>query len=280
MRKQALLRIFALAMAMMFLMVTPAFAISCTLCGSETGSADYLCTNCLLDLLHQEPEVIPLEITGAVQNENGTVTVTWTDEDGKGPYTVRYELLETAPVAFGWTAAEGVTENSFTLERLVPGVSYVITVQNGEGQTAQLRYFAPVPGSDTQIGARIRLKPMLRTGRTSRQQTAFSAAEIAADNDAQHGLYLRLTYSTLRYTRHYAFQIAVEAPNDFSDVIFSGTLELHHGKSSIPVWGFIPLDDYFGLLESYYGGVPAGEYDVTLYFNGQKVYTVPFTVGE
>ena len=278
--KNALLRLAALVTACLLLTITPALAATCTLCGSETGSADYLCTNCLLTLLHQEREDVPLEVVSAQQNADGTVTVTWTDDAAGAPYTVRYELLEAAPVPFGWTAAEGVTENSFTLERLVPGVSYVITVQNGEGQTAQLRYFAPVPGSDTQIGARIRLKPMLRTGRTSRQQTAFSAAEIAADNDAQHGLYLRLTYSTLRYTRHYAFQFAVEAPNDFSDVIFSGGLTLDYGKSQVPVWGFIPMDDYFACLESYYGGVPAGEYDVTIYFNGQKVYTVPFTVGE
>ena len=61
-------------------------------------------------------------------------------------------------------------------------------------------------------------------------------------------------------------------------LVFCGTLELHHGRSSIPVWGFIPVDDYFDLLQAYYGGIPTGEYDVTLYFNGQKVYSVPFTV--
>ena len=62
--------------------------------------------------------------------------------------------------------------------------------------------------------------------------------------------------------------------------IFSGNLELHHGVSAIPVWGFIPVDDYFALLQDYYGGIPTGEYDVTLFFNGQKVWSVPFTVNE
>ena len=65
---------------------------------------------------------------------------------------------------------------------------------------------------------------------------------------------------TIREIYLKSFQIAIEAPNDFSDVVFSGTLELHHGKSSIPVWGFIPVDDYFALLEKYYGGIPTGEY--------------------
>lgn len=257
-----------------------ASAASCTLCGSETGSDDYLCTDCFLQLLGTEKEEVPLSITGTVQNENGTVTVTWTDDAGNAPYQVRYELLEKAPTPFGWTAAEAVNGNSCTLDRLVPGVSYIISVIDSKGQSAETTWFAPVPGEAERIGAKIRLKPMLRVDRSSKRQKSFSAAEICGDTGSEHGLYLRLTYSTLKRTRNYAFQIAVEAPNDFADVIFSGTLELHHGKSSIPVWGFIPLDDYFALLKTYYGSVPTGEYDVTLYFDGHEVWTAPFTVAE
>ena len=280
MRKSNLIRLAALVMALLLLMATPALAASCTLCGKETGSDDYLCTNCLLSLLHQEREAVPMAITGLEQNADGTVTVTWADEAGNGPYKVCYELLETAPVPFGWTATEDVTDCSFTLDRLVPGVSYVVSVQDSLGQTAEANWFAPTPGTDREIGAKIRLKPMNRTGRSTKQQKSFSVSEITADNETLHGLYLRLTYSTLARTRNYAFQIAIEAPNDFSDVVFSGKLELHHGVSSIPVWGFIPVDDYFDLLQNYYGGIPTGEYDVTFYFNGQKVWTEPFTVIE
>lgn len=280
MRKHALLRLCALVTALLLLGATPALAASCSLCGSETGSDDYLCTSCLLALLHQEREDAPLTIDGAVQNADGTVTVTWTDDPANGPYTVLYELLETAPVPFGWTAAEGVTETSCTLTRLVPGVSYVITVVDGQGLRDEITYFAAVPGTDREIGAKIRLKPIQRIDRSARKKTAFSASEIAQENGTEHGLYLRLTYSTLARTRHYAFQIAVEAPNGFSDVIFSGNLELHHGVSAIPVWGFIPMDDYFALLQDYYGSIPTGEYDATLYFNGQKVWSAPFTVNE
>lgn len=278
--KHALLRISAIVFALMLLLTAPAFAATCSLCGCETGSDDYLCTNCLLTLLNQKKEVIPMELTGAVQNEDGTVTVSWTDEAQNGPYTVFYKLLEDAPVPFGWTAATAVEGTTFVLDRLVPGVSYVITVQDSLGQTAETTYFAATPGTDSEIGARIRLKPMNRIGRSTKRQGSWSAGEIAQENETLHGLYLRLTYSTLRKTRNYAFQIAIEAPNGFSDVIFSGKLELHHGVSSIPVWGFIPTDDYFTLLQDYYGGIPTGEYDVTLYFNGNKVWTAPFSVSE
>lgn len=273
-------RITALTLALMLLMLTPAVAATCVLCGGETGSEDYLCTKCLLALLNQEPEIVPLSITDAVQQEDGTVLLTWADEANNGPYTVRYELLEAALVPFGWTAATGVAGCTFTLDRLVPGVSYVITVEDSLGQTDTVTYFAPTPGTDRDIGAKIRLKPVTRVDRSTKQRTAFSAAEIAEVNETAHGLYLRLTYSPLARNRHYAFQISVKAPNDFVDVIFSGTLDLHHGKSSIPVWGFIPMDDYFALLENYYGGIPTGEYTVTMYFNGNKVWSEPFTVNE
>ena len=280
MRKNVFMHLSALVLALLLLWVTPALAATCALCGDETGSDDYVCTNCLLSLLHKEREIVPMEITGTTLNESGALVVTWADEAANGPYTVYYKLLEDAPVPFGWTAAKDVTETTFTLDRLVPGVSYVVTVQDSLGQTAEATWFAPTPGTDSEIGAKIRLKPMNRIGRSTKQQASFSASEIAADNETLHGLYLRLTYSSLARTRNYAFQIAIEAPNDFSDVVFSGTLELHHGRSAVPVWGFIPVDDFFNLLMNYYGGVPTGEYDVTLYFNGQKVYAVPFTVSE
>ena len=74
--KNALLRLAALVTACLLLTITPALAATCTLCGSETGSADYLCTNCLLTLLHQEREDVPLEVVSAQQNADGTVTVT------------------------------------------------------------------------------------------------------------------------------------------------------------------------------------------------------------
>ncbi|MGN0794648.1 MAG: fibronectin type III domain-containing protein [Aristaeellaceae bacterium] len=280
MRKHALIPLILIVLVLSLLLATPALAATCTRCGNETGSEDYLCTDCLLALLNQKKDAAPLEITGALQNDDGTVTISWADGAGNAPYAVYYKLLEAAPVPFGWTAAEGLADTGFTLDRLVPGVSYVITVADCHGQTAEYTWYAPLPGTDTEIGARIRLKPMNRIGRSTKRQDSFSASEIAQENETKHGLYLRLTYSILKKTRNYAFQIAVEAPNGFSDVIFSGTLELHYGVSAIPVWGFIPVDDYFSLLQHYYGGIPTGEYDVTLYFNGNKVWSAPFSVAE
>ena len=280
MRKHALTRIFALAMALLLLCVTPALAATCTLCGTETGSADYVCTNCLLDLLHKERDIVPMEVTSAVLNEDGTVTVTWVDEADNGPYSVFYELLESAPVPFGWTAEVGLNGTSATLTRLVPGVSYIITVQDSKGQFASIAYYAPVPGTENAIGAKLNYRGAKHAnGRIINTLDNFSASEIALDNGIEHGLYLRLNYSTLAKTRHYTFQVAVTAPNEFTDVILCGTLELPHGKSELPAWN-IPVDEYFDLLQNYYGSIPAGDYTVTLYFNGQVVHAVTFPIAE
>ena len=60
----------------------------------------------------------------------------------------------------------------------------------------------------------------------------------------------------------------------------SGLNDSIYGKSQVPVWGFIPMDDYFAYLENYYGGVPTGEYIVTMYFNGGYVDSNTFVVAE
>lgn len=264
-----------------FLLALPCAVLAegCALCGAECGTDSYLCTACLLELLEEDDLSGELVVDAPVVNPDGTVTISWTDGADKGPYTVRYELLESAPVPFGWTAASDVADTSFTLSQLAPGVSYVITVVNAQGDEEQCVYYAPVPGTDTQIGARIRFKTMRRqeaARRTVRRD--FSASEIMANTDYEYGLYLRLTYSMLIRTRNYAFCITVEAPNGFTDVILSGNLELLYGKSAVPVWGFIPVDNYFACLKDYYGGIPTGEYKVTMHFNGNRVYTETFDV--
>ena len=91
---------------------------------------------------------------------------------------------------------------------------------------------------------------------------------------------MKLAYSMLRKTRYYAFSVTVEAPNGFADVVLSGDITLNYGKSEVPAWGFIALDDYFSYLERYYGGVPTGEYLVTMNFDGKPAYTVSFEVGK
>ena len=279
MRMKPITRLLMLALALMMTLSVPALAEGCALCGQETGGETYLCVDCLLGLLEEKDVSGGMEITGATANADGSVTLVWSDEAQNGPYTVCYELLNAAPSAFGWTAASGVRGSAVVLDKLVPGVSYVFTVTDASGNQAEYAYYAPGVENGNGIGAKIRIHTKLYR-REKLLELPFSAGEIMEDNGTAHGLYMKMDYSMLRKARNYAFSVTVEAPNGFADVVLSGSLTLNRGKSEVPAWGFIGMDDYFSYLERYYGGVPVGEYEVSLNFDGKHVYTVTFNVKE
>ncbi len=272
--KRLLLMLFTL-----LLFVLPAAAEGCALCGNETGSDAYLCANCLLGLLEEEDVSGGLTISGNFANEDGSVTLVWDDTADNGPYSVYYELMERAPVPFGWTAATGVTGNAITLSQLAPGVNYVFAVEDASGNRAEKAYYATAMQLGNDIGAKIRIHTKVRYD-DKELYLPFSASEIMQDNGKEHGLYLKMAYSMLARERNYAFSLTVEAPNGFKAVVLSGALTLNYGKSEVPAWGFIALDDYFSYLERYYGGVPCGEYKVTMNFDGKPAYTVSFGMRE
>lgn len=278
MRRNTLTRLLLLALVLMMTLSIPARAESCALCGKETGNEAYLCAACLLNLMEEKDVSGGLEIIGAAANEDGSVTLFWEDAAENGPYTVYYELLESAPVPFGWTAAQDAYGSGIILTQLAPGMSYKFTVADASGNKAEYTYYAPKVVNGNEIGARIGVTTQKMY--ESRTKTPWVASEIALDNGIEHGLYLRLDYSMLKKTRYYAYSLAVEAPNGFADVVASGNLTLTYGKSTLPAWSFIPMDDYFSYLERYYGGIPAGEYKVTMYFDGKFVHSDVFNVAE
>jgi hypothetical protein len=279
MRANLVTRLLALAMVLMMALALPALAESCALCGKETGSETYLCASCMLGLLEEKDISGGLTIDGTFVNADGSVTLVWNDAANNGPYNVYYQLLDAAPVPFGWTAATGVRSNAVTLNVLTPGVSYVFTVADASGNQTETIFYAPALKDGNDIGAKIRIHTKVRNGRNV-LELPFSASEIALNNGKEHGLYMKMAYSMLRKTRNYAFSVTVEAPNGFADVVLSGSITLNYGKSEVPAWGFIGLDDYFSYLERYYGGVPTGEYLVSMNFNGMPACSTSFVVGE
>lgn len=275
--------IILLALTLLLAAVLPvgALAESCALCGEECTGDAYLCANCLLKLLNPEENSVSLEITSMTANADGSVTVSWSDEAACAPYSVHYELLEQAPVPFGWLAEQDVTANAVILKQLVPGVSYAITVEDADGHRATANYYAPVPEEGNEIGAKLRIHTKLIKNHNGKVlDYPWRVHEISGDVDFSYGLYAKLSYAMLVKTRHYSFCVAVGAPNGFADVVYSGELTLNYGKSEVPAWGFIKMDDYFSYLERYYGGVPTGEYRVSLYFDGKHVYSTAFDVTE
>lgn len=279
MRVNSVLRLLALAMVLLMSLSLPALAEGCALCGEETGSDTYLCADCMLNLLAEKDTAGELEIIDAQANDDGSVTLSWRDAANNGPYCVYYGLLDSAPVPFGWMAAQNVRGHAVTLTQITPGVSYVFTVADASGHQAAHIFYAPALENGNEIGARLCIRTEIRLD-DKLMEVPFSASEIMLDNGREHGLYINLTYSMLRRTRNYAFTVTVEAPSGFADVVLSGSMTLNSGRSEVPAWRFVGLDDYFSYLERYYGGVPAGEYLVTINFDGKPVHTASFMVKE
>jgi len=279
MRTNMFTRLLMLALVLTMSFALAARAESCALCGKESGNENYLCADCLLSLMEEKDVSGGLSIAGTVANEDGTVTLIWEDAAANGPYNVYYELLERAPIPFGWTADSGVYGNAVTFDQLVPGVSYVFTVEDASGNKADYIYYAPNVKLGNKIGAKIQVTTKMRNGR-NHLGIPFYVGDIQRPDTREHGLYLKLSYSMLKYTRYYAYTIAVEAPNGFSDVVSSGRVTLNYGRSEVPAWNFVNLEPFFSCLERYYGGVPAGEYLVTMNFDGVPACSATFVVNE
>ncbi len=276
MRKSTVIRLLALALMLTLVPLLPALADICALCSKEAGSSSYICAACMLDLMEEKDLTGGLSVTGCRKNADGTVTLTWSDSAANGPYGVHYELLTPAPTPFGWTAVQKTHATSHTLTQLAPGVSYVFTVTDASGNRVQHTYAPARLREGNEIAASIEAYPLLMgTGWAS----PLSAAEIM-EGVRSHGLHVQLTYAMLRYTRNYAFTVTVESPNGFTDVVLSGSLTLNAGRSDVPAWDFIPLDEYFTTLARHYGGVPAGAYRVTLNFDGKPACSASFAVKE
>ncbi len=274
MRNASIFRALLLALLLTVLTV-PALAASCVQCGGETEGDEYLCTACLVKLLKDEAPA-NLTFKRVYQDYWGNVRVQWTDSEGNAPYRVIYELAEEAPKAFGWTDAADLTVTHHTLRRLAPGVSYIITVADCKGNIIKYEYEPVPPAVNDRIGAGFTLATQRHTASAGVQKVSFTLAELSSGN--VHTLAVQPSYARLAYGYLYQFHLTVTAPNGFTDVIYSGNLDLGPGLTYLDEWSRIPVDDYFGYLTRYYGGIPTGEYLVTLYFNGEAIGCEGFTV--
>lgn len=276
----------ALFLSLLFtLVLTTALALSCSSCGKTVTSDANFCYNCGAKIYKGSSSSSSfstggVSITGASVNDDGTVTLRWTDSGNNGPYDLQYEFMDEAPNSFYWTDEENVRTKSFSFAWLVPGVDYILSVEDKNGNTTEYEYYASNPYYHNEIGSSFTLTPILREGSSSEDVSRFSASAITRNNgNTQYGMRIKLRYSQLRKPRTYRYMFGVEAPNSYAEIVWAGTLELPAGNSSLSPWNFIPLTDYFRILETYYEEVPVGDYTVTLYYDGTPVISETFYVG-
>ncbi|MBQ8654994.1 MAG: hypothetical protein IJ507_08635 [Clostridia bacterium] len=217
-----------------------------------------------------------LKITSCTTNYDGSVTVKWSG--GTAPYSVHYAFAEGDP-GFWWTDEDGLRGNSFTFEWLAPGVEYVLTVKDSNDKRAT-RNHEVSSYVYNEIGCNFSLQPRTRINGEVSNVKNFSSYRITTDLPfTEYGMHIKLTNAQLARARSYHFKYVVYAPNGWAEVVWAGELDLPKGRNGGTVWKFIPVTGFFETLDTWYGDIPRGNYEVALYLDDARVVTKTFYVG-
>ena len=244
---------------------------------------------CLLALLAAPALADGLEITSVQLESNGFVTVTWQNEDGKGPYSLYYMIWhpETQTLDVAVRLDETTDGNRFTYKQLVPGVSYTLAVRDSEKNIAYKTVELPEKGrfqTSQKTKAVLSLKYKTKAGakdRSAKTSKKLSASAIRKNLERgyAYGLGLKVKFnSKTSETSVHDGVVAVWAPNGFlwsEGVRF--TFNRKKGTSSEFPFLMSPL---FPTLISQYGGIPTGEYKMKLFLEGQLYLEESFTIKE
>ena len=162
----------------------------------------------------------------------------------------------------------------------MPGVDYLFTVEDADGNTAEYTYYASRPYNYNEIGSDLSMTPRIKDGSATEDVARFSVSDIMHDlGDVSYGMNIHLTYSRLAKPRTYSYKFCVTAPNGCAEAVWGGTLDLPAGRSTLSPWNFIPLDNFFNILLQYYEEIPVGDYTLTLFYDDTQVLTETFYVG-
>lgn len=189
-----------------------------------------------------------------IQNDNGDTLVTWEDSSSASSYTVQYTMES-------WDTP--YNENDKTTRRrevlifLIPGVTYQITVSNGDSSTTET-YTVPKPiFSEFAAG----LKYLTLTTDT------FSLSAI--DKDPMLSFQVQLRYPMLSHSREYTAKLVLKTPYGYCGSVVrwdSFTLENQYTYVYTP---FYIKSDWLDFVENDFGSIPTGEYTFEMYMDGQ-----------
>ena len=106
--------------------------------------------------------------------------------------------------------------------------------------------------------------------------SAAMISEIQKDGDA-YGCVYKVCMAQLGSERTYNAAVYIEAPNGFTEPVFSG--EVTFGPSKLE-WQTFLGGDYFKHLYQRMGEIPSGDYTITLLWNDMLVNQSVLKVGE
>lgn len=228
-----------------------------------------------------------ITILHIAENEDGTATVYWSDENNNGPYEVNYvqKLSEdymadryAANNTGMWYDTNSADGGSYTLRYLVPGQAYWLAVHNADGQGVYEEYIPAPVKSFPEFTVKLSNQPKLQTSSGTTNISQFSASEIAL-GVADHGMYLKVDHPQLARPRDYRSVVAVTAPNGAVLSVAINDFHMDSGNAGYVYWNFFDLSWYFDQMIYCFDSVPVGTYTVDLYFDGEYAASTTFRVG-
>ncbi len=238
--------------------------------------------------------VVPVEkeealgITGIKSNGNGTVALTW--KGGKAPYNVRYHVKRsedyqadlTNPNGTGrWMAADKLTDTSYTLTDLVPGVSYWLTVFDAAGAGWYAPYIvSPAPQSVPGLTASLEVVPKACVGENVTEIDVFPVAAVGVEDDTEYGASIILQYENAGEERSAFFQLVYTLPGGATMCNYDSEVTLYSGSHWIGWESFRSMENFLSYLRGMWGGFNEGDFKVDVYLDGCLAGSAVIPVGQ
>ncbi len=226
------------------------------------------------------------ELNSNIVSDKGHVTVTWTDSENRKPYTVCYRYEDSSVSQPLYSIGKNVTAQSYTLDCLIPGKTYTITIIDADNQRASRSYTLPKPdefedgklkASSIKVGIEGRYKGVSDKYSQAKRVSVLKASDIVSNRGTyDYGFRYNISYPQLAHSRQYLTQIAVYAPNGYME---SELVQEHeYGSQYAGYHWYILGTQTFDAVYKNTGTIPAGKWTVELYWDGMFVNRSTFTV--
>ena len=186
------------------------------------------------------------------QERNGKITITWDDPDNIGPY----EVFWTQDTWTNWNACEedNYAGKSASIEILVPGASYNVTVRNSVSSVT-VPYTVP--------------KGTFTDWKSSKKIDVDIGDFDVVANNRYKTFRLRMYYPKLGSARRYNWVLALRTPLGYASWVWYNENWKIEKNYAYYYWD-LDLSSWIDNLENIYGGkVPSGLYFAEVYLDGQ-----------
>lgn len=211
------------------------------------------------------PGVAESALDFAVQ-DNGDVLVSWEAFGSEPAYEVRFTIAG-GKIRWGDDESTDVHGTSYRIRDFVPGQTYTVTVENG---TQYLEDTFTVPTQDftgfkKDIGITLALRG--KVGDETKKYKAFSVADLESGDGTVYGMRIEFTYPKLAKARSYKRSIVFKSPAGYAAYAHVSTWDMPAGEY-YNYYTFYDMTYVFEALESDYGSIPTGTYQIEVYLDG------------